>query len=133
MAVGKAISDPINRNVLAAAMEVRPPTLSKIFDRKLFGYVMKHTIEPQVVYRYQTGIDNFSQIIRFDQRDILADTNEVEYGVVNRLFAKKTKSTAECFQHPKYALLSQEKDLAAKKTTDETEPGTCDDTARSGA
>ncbi len=127
VAVGKAISDPINRNVLAAAMEARPPTLSKIFDRKFFGYVMKHTIEPKVVYRYQTGIDNFSQIIRFDQRDILADTNEVEYGVVNRLFAKKTKSTGECFQHPKYALLSQEKDLAAKKTTG-AEPDTCDDT-----
>ncbi len=126
IAVGKAISDPINRNVLAGSMEVRPPTLSKIFDRKLFGYVMKHTVEPRVVYRYQTGIDNFSQIIRFDQRDILADTNEVEYGVVNRLFAKKTKSTAECFQHPKYALLSQKKELAAKKTTG-TEDDTCDD------
>ncbi len=79
-------------------MEIRPPTLSRIFDRKLFGYVMKHTVEPQGHYRYQAGIDNFSQIIRFDQRDILADTNEVEYGVVNRLFAKKTKSTGECFR-----------------------------------
>ena len=77
---------------------------------------MKHTIEPQVVYRYQSGIDNFSQIIRFDQRDILADTNEVEYGVVNRLFAKKTKSTGECFRHPKYALPSEQKELVAKKT-----------------
>ena len=127
VAAAKAIDDPINRNVLAAAMEVRPPTLSKIFDRKLFGYVIKHTIEPQVVYRYQTGIDNFGQIIRFDQRDILADTNEVEYGVVNRLFAKKTKSTAECFHHPKYALLSQAERTAARKRSAETEPGTCDD------
>ena len=74
--MGRAISDPINRNVLAAAMEIRPPTLSKIFDRKLFGYAIKHTIEPQIVYRYQTGIDNFSQILRLDQRDILADTND---------------------------------------------------------
>jgi LPS-assembly protein len=125
--LGKAVSDPINRNVFDASMEIRPPTLSKIFDRKLFGYVMKHTIEPKVVYRYQTGIDNFSEIIRFDQRDILADTNEVEYGIVNRLFAKKSKSTAECFQYPKYELLSQENELAAKKSTDETDPGTCDD------
>jgi LPS-assembly protein len=127
VAVGRAISDPINRNVLAAAMEVRPPTLSKIFDRKLFGYVIKHTIEPQVVYRYQTGIDNFSQLLRFDQRDILADTNEVEYGVVNRLFAKKTKSTAECYHHPKYALLSQQKEVTARKTSGENGPATCDD------
>jgi LPS-assembly protein len=126
VAVGRAISDPINRNVFAAAMEIRPPTLSKIFDRKLFGYAIKHTIEPQIVYRYQTGIDNFSQILRLDQRDILADTNEVEYGVVNRLFAKKTKSSAECFHHPKYALLSEQKEIAATKTT-KAQPGTCDD------
>ncbi len=127
VAAGKAISDPINRNVAAAAMEIRPPTLSRIYDRKLFGRVIKHTIEPQVVYRYQGGIDNFSQIIRFDQRDILADTNEVEYGVVNRLFVKKTKSTGECFHHPKYALLSPQNELVPKETTDETAPGTCDD------
>jgi LPS-assembly protein len=127
VAAAKAISDPINRNVAAAALEIRPPTLSRIYDRKLSGRVIKHTIEPQVVYRYQGGIDNFSQIIRFDQRDILADTNEVEYGVVNRLFVKKTKSTGECFHHPKYALLSPQNELVPKGTTDETEPGTCDD------
>jgi LPS-assembly protein len=83
-------------------MQIRPPTLARIFDHKPFGYVLKHTIEPQVTYRYQTGIDNYSEILRFDYRDILADTNEVEYGVVNRLFAKKTSSDSECFQHPKY-------------------------------
>ncbi|MGB7553578.1 MAG: LPS assembly protein LptD [Candidatus Korobacteraceae bacterium] len=128
VAVGTAISDSINRNVFSTAIDIRPPTLSKIFERKFLGYVMKHTVEPQVVYRYQTGIDNFDEIIRFDQRDILADTNEVEYGVVNRLFAKKTKSNSECFHHPKYALPSQGSDFAAKKDTDKTEPGTCDDT-----
>jgi LPS-assembly protein len=126
VAVGEAISNPINRNVIAAAMEIRPPTLSRIYDRKLFGYVIKHTIEPQVVYRYQSGIENFSEILRFDQRDILADTNEVEYGVVNRLFAKKTKSTGGCFHHPKYALLSEQTAMAATETP-ESEPGTCDD------
>ena len=117
VAVGKAINDPINRNVFSASMEIRPPTASKIFDRKLFGYVMKHTIEPQVIYRYQTGIDNFSQIIRFDQRDILADTNEVEYGVVNRLFAKKTKSSPSVFSIRNMTLLSDENELARQEDT----------------
>ncbi len=128
VAVGTAIDDPINRNVFSASMEIRPPAASKIFDRKLFGYVMKHTIEPQVVYRYQGGIDNFSEILRFDQRDILADTNEIEYGVVNRLFAKKTSSTSECFDHPKYDLLSQavETELKGGEIA-EMKPETCDD------
>ncbi len=105
--VGIAVSDPINRNVFNASMEVRPPTLEKIFNRKPFGRVLKHTIEPFAIYRYQTGIDDFSQIIRFDYRDILADTNEVEYGVINRLYAKKTRSNVGCFQQTEYDDLSE--------------------------
>jgi len=105
--IGIAVHDPINRNVANASLEVRPPTLSRIYERKPFGRVIKHTIEPYAIYRYQTGISNFSQIIRFDSRDILADTNEVEYGFVNRLFSKKTTLSPKCFQHPEYSKLSE--------------------------
>jgi LPS-assembly protein len=98
----RAIDETINRNVLHTSLEVRPPTLAKVFERKPFGYVFKHTVEPYTVYRYQTGISNFSEIIRFDYRDILSDTNEIEYGVVNRLFAKKSKSSGKCFLNPHY-------------------------------
>ena len=101
-AIGTAVETPINRNVLQASMEIRPPSVAKIFEHKPFGYVYKHVIEPRVVYRYQTGIDNFSQILRFDERDILADTNEVEYGVINRLYAKKSSSDPNCFNRPRY-------------------------------
>ena len=127
----QAINDPINRNVFSTSMEIRPPSLSKIFDRKFFGYVMKHTVEPRVIYRYQTGINDFSQIIRFDQRDIIADTNEVEYGIINRIYAKKTKSTAECFLHPTYAALSPPKNNLIPATTSTGSSAkvdaTCDD------
>jgi LPS-assembly protein len=101
-----AVDNPINRNVFAASVDMRPPSFARIFDRKLFGYVLKHVVEPSVTYRYQTGINDFSQIIRFDERDILVDTNEVRYGVVNRIYAKKTKSTGRCFQNPKYDWLT---------------------------
>jgi LPS-assembly protein len=100
--IGIAVAQAINRNVLQASMEIRPPSVAKIFDRKLFGYVMKHVVEPYAIYRYETGINNFSNIIRFDERDILADSNGVEYGVVNRLYVKKSKSDPECFGNPKY-------------------------------
>ena len=105
--IGIPVQDPMNRTVGNASFELRPPTLSKIFDRKPFGYAVKHTVEPYAVYRYQGGIGDFSQIIRFDFRDILADTNEVEYGFVNRIFAKKTKLSPHCFQHPEYAKISE--------------------------
>jgi LPS-assembly protein len=105
--VGIAVHDPINRNVANASFELRPPTLSRIFEHKPFGRVIKHTIEPYAIYRYQTGIENFSEILRFDERDILADTNEVEYGFVNRLFSKKTKLSPKCFQHPEHSEFSE--------------------------
>jgi LPS-assembly protein len=100
--VGTVANTPIDRNVLQASMEVRPPSLSKMLGYKPFGYLLKHTIEPRVIYRYQSGITNYGQVLRFDYRDILADDNEVEYGVINRLYGKKTTSSAECFEHPKY-------------------------------
>jgi LPS-assembly protein len=105
--VGIAVNDPINRNVANASLEVRPPTVSRIFEHKPFGRVIKHTIEPYAIYRYQSGIQNFSQILRFDERDILADTNEVEYGFVNRLFSKKTKLSPKCYQHPEHSEFSE--------------------------
>ena len=44
---------------------------------------------------YVTGVDNFSRILRFDERDILSNTSEVEYAVVNRLYAKRTSDKPE--------------------------------------
>jgi len=101
--LGTAIHDAINRNVGNASFEVRPPTLSKIFSRKPFGRVLRHTVDTYAIYRYQTGIDNFSQIIRFDFRDILANTNELEYGITNRIYAKHTTTSAHCYQRKAYS------------------------------
>ncbi len=122
----QALDEAINRNVLNFSMEVRPPTLERIFDHKPFGYVYKHTLEPYATYRYQTGISNFANIIRFDYRDILADTNEVEYGVINRLYAKKTKSSGTCFRDLRYLPLGSE--FATQRWADTPEKASnCDD------
>jgi LPS-assembly protein len=88
--LGSADSDPINRKALEGQVELRPPALAKMFDRPVLGKKWKHVIEPYATYRYVTGVDNFAKILRFDARDILSNTNEVEYGVVNRLYAKNS-------------------------------------------
>ena len=93
--VGSAISDVINRKALLGSVEVRPPALDRIYDRELFGRKWKHVIEPRVTYTYVTGVENFSHILRFDDRDILSDSNGVEYAVVNRLYAKRTSQEPE--------------------------------------
>ena len=51
-------------------------------------------MEPRVVYRYVAGVDNFDHLLRFDERDIVSDTNEVEYSIVNRLFSKRVLPSA---------------------------------------
>jgi LPS-assembly protein len=42
-----------------------------------------------MIYRYTNGVENFPSIIRFDYRDLLSDTNEVQYGLTQRLYLKK--------------------------------------------
>jgi LPS-assembly protein len=93
--IGVAVSDQLNRKSLEGSVELRPPALDRVFDREVLGRKWKHVIEPRIVYNYVTGVSNFSHILRFDDRDILSDTNEVEYAIVNRLYAKRTSSEPE--------------------------------------
>ena len=92
---GQAISDPIDRHALDTSVEVRPPALERVFDREFLGKKWKHVIEPRAVYRFVTGVNNFGNILKFDERDILTDTHEVEYGFITRLYAKRRANQAE--------------------------------------
>ncbi|HMK31630.1 MAG TPA: LPS assembly protein LptD [Terriglobales bacterium] len=89
--IGTPGTGTVNRRALETSFEIRPPSLSRIYQRKLRNYSIKHIIEPRVVYRYVTGVDNFANIIRFDAQDIVSNTNELEYGVINRIYVKGGK------------------------------------------
>ncbi|HZD33560.1 MAG TPA: LPS assembly protein LptD, partial [Candidatus Angelobacter sp.] len=125
--IGIAVAQALNRNVGLASMEVRPPSLARIFDKRMFGYVIKHVIEPYAVFRYENGVNNFANIIRFDYRDIVADSSSVEYGVTNRIYAKKSKSNGKCYLHPKYLAPDTPAAEAAKQLA--TGKIACDDAA----
>src|SRR5579863_1030923 len=88
-----AVNSSLNRHALETAVELRPPALERVFDTEFLEQKWKHVIEPFATYRLVTGVNDFSHVLRFDERDILSNTHEVEYGVVNRLYAKR-KSTA---------------------------------------
>jgi LPS-assembly protein len=92
---GVALRDALNRNAMETAVELRPPALERVFDKEFLGRKWKHVIEPKAVYRFVTGVNNFPNIIKFDERDILTDTHEVEYGFVTRLYAKRTSPKPE--------------------------------------
>jgi LPS-assembly protein len=91
----QAVSDAINRQALETTVELRPPALERVFDKNFLGRKWKHVIEPQVVYRFVTGVNNYANVLKFDERDILTDTHEVGYGFVTRMYAKRDSEKPE--------------------------------------
>jgi LPS-assembly protein len=92
---GTASNDDLNRKSLETSVELRPPSLSRVFERPWLGRKWKHVIEPRIRYDYVTGINNFSNVLRFDATDVLTNTNEVQYSVVNRIYAKHVDPNAQ--------------------------------------
>jgi LPS-assembly protein len=86
----------LNRADFEAEIEIRPPTVQRDFSApwlaKLLGGDVRHTIQPEMRYRYVTGINNFNSVLRFDQIDVASNTNELEYGLVQRLFVRHLKA-----------------------------------------
>ncbi len=79
--------------------QARTPVLERTFAPAKFtgllGSEVKHTIEAEATYRVTRGIDDFHKVLRFDATDVVADTDEVEYGVTQRLFRKR-KNAKPC-------------------------------------
>jgi LPS-assembly protein len=86
----------LNRGDLEIGMDIRPPVIERTFDsstiERWFGGPIKHTVEPELTYRYVTGINNFLNVLRFDDIDVASNTNELEYGVTQRLFLRPVRS-----------------------------------------
>ncbi len=89
--------DPINRNSVEMKVDIRAPAIERTFTTpKLlihyFGPQLRHTVEPDLVYRDVRGIGNFLGILRFDDIDVASNTNELEYGVTQHLFGRRLKA-----------------------------------------
>jgi LPS-assembly protein len=93
--------DPVSRTVLSQnltrsytefELDLRPPALAKDYSRN-GAFFFRHLIEPYITYRRIHGVDNFDRIIRFDYNDAMADTSEIEFGVANRFFTRRSTET----------------------------------------
>jgi hypothetical protein len=83
-----------SRHYTELAVDIRPPSLEKTYTNDDGSPRFKHLIEPYITYRLIRGIgDQFNDLIRFDERDAVANTNEFEYALVNRFYARR--STAD--------------------------------------
>jgi lipopolysaccharide transport LptD-like protein len=87
------IPKDISRQYAELAVDVRPPALEKTYINEDGSPRFKHLIEPYITYRLISGIGNeFNRIIRFDDKDAVANTNEFEYAIVNRFFSRQVSS-----------------------------------------
>jgi LPS-assembly protein len=87
--------EAVNRADVEVEVEGRTPVLERTFSspllHKLFASDVKHTIEPAATYRLVRGVNNFNEILRFDDTDVMSNTNEIQYGVTQRLFLRQKK------------------------------------------
>jgi LPS-assembly protein len=85
----KVSGKDILRNYGELELDVRPVALAKNYYRTNGSFRFRHVIEPYLTYRYTKGVNNFNRIIRFDYADTITDTNEVEFGITNRIFTRR--------------------------------------------
>jgi LPS-assembly protein len=86
--------DVLSRNLTRAygefELDLRPPAFFRDYQRGSGTFFFRHVIEPYIIYRKTSAINNFDNIIRFDYVDAIADTNEFEFGVSNRFFTRRS-------------------------------------------
>ena len=87
--------DPISRSDFEFSFAIRPPVIERSFQpthlNRLLGSEFRHTIEPEITYRLNTGVSDFAHVLRFDAQDIVANTNQVEYGVTQHIYRRGRK------------------------------------------
>ena len=99
--------DPVQREVVGRdlhrqyvdfGVDLRAPALARIFRRRDGSPWFKHLIEPFVEYRRITGIDRFDRTLRVDERDVVAGTNELAFGVSNSFLVRRVLREGEAPQ-----------------------------------
>jgi LPS-assembly protein len=90
-AVPVELTDSLNRAAFDLSVDIRPPVLERTFAvparlQRFLGDQIRHTIEPEITYRNVSGISNFLSVLRFDDVDLLSNTDQLTYGVTQHLY-----------------------------------------------
>jgi len=90
----------LSRSDFEFELGIRPPVIERTFAvpaklQKIFGTELRHTAAPELTYRLTDGVSNFNSILRFDPVDVVSNTDELEYGVTQRLYRKKKPATTK--------------------------------------
>ncbi len=92
---GTVVSDTLRRTTGELSIDVRPPSLERVWESGAGKW--KHTIDPEITYNYVRGVNQFDRFIRFDEDETLTDTNEFMYSITQRLFRRAESGQADEF------------------------------------
>jgi lipopolysaccharide assembly outer membrane protein LptD (OstA) len=83
-----------NRQYFEAVMEMRGPTFSRVFDTpgNFYSDRFKHTIGPEVTWRYRSKVEDFDVFPEFDSEDRIPGTHQVTYALAQRFYSKRSAS-----------------------------------------
>ncbi|HYK91498.1 MAG TPA: LPS assembly protein LptD [Acidobacteriota bacterium] len=98
----------LRRQYTDFGVELRTPTLEKSYASSWLGD-FKHVIEPIVNYTRIHGVKDLHETVRFDEEDAIADTNELEYGIINRIFRtrKNASGTNEDYEFLSFSIMQK--------------------------
>jgi LPS-assembly protein len=102
---GSVIDSALWRNTDEFSLDLRPAALERVWQGAHGKW--KHTIEPEIVYNYVTGVNDFTRFIRVDQDDTISDTNEVQYSITQRLFRRRDGDAGGSEEFASWTLLQK--------------------------
>jgi hypothetical protein len=85
------IDEPLNRQLFSLQSQIIGPVFNRIWDTPTNGYAekFKHSIEPFVNITKTTDVNNFDRVIVFDGIDSFVGGTTYQYGLSNRIYAKR--------------------------------------------
>ena len=83
--------NPLTRWLGEFTLDLRPPSLEKVFAQPHWGRRFKHVIEPDIRYNLVRVQDpeEIQHVVRIDELDTLAQTNEIEYSLTSTILMRK--------------------------------------------
>jgi LPS-assembly protein len=83
----------LSRSDFEASVDLRPPAIERDFTVARWNRQLRHVIEPEITYRYVTGIgDEERNVLLIDTTDIATNTNEVGFSLTQRFYLRPTGS-----------------------------------------
>ncbi|MGC9159327.1 MAG: LPS-assembly protein LptD [Terracidiphilus sp.] len=87
--------ESLRRTDFDASVDIRPPAIERDFILAGWNREMRHVIEPEITYRYVSGIGAEARnVLLIDTTDIATNTNEVGYSLTQRFYFRRLRSTS---------------------------------------